>query len=484
MDRIVIVGGGISGLSLSYALLESDPSADVVVFESEKRPGGKIWTEKVNGFLCEGGVNGFLDNRAKTLELASKLLINPLRSSDAARKRYVFSGGKLRLLPESPLSFLSSDLLSLYGRLRVMYEFFAPRGSSDDETLADFARRRLGKEAYEKLIDPMASGIYAGNPELLSLKSCFTKIFKLEEKYGSLIKGMIKLQRAREKERRTDKLQTLYESDRPNSPASLREAGRAKLQTKVSAGPGGTLTSFHNGMGMIIDSLKSYLEERLRVGGKVISVERKGKRYAVHLSDGMIVEAEIVVIASPAYSAAEILKNLDRHLSSVLSEIQYPSVSVVCFGYRKERIANKLDGFGFLIPYKERRKILGALWDSSIFPGRAPDGYVLLRSMVGGARASEIAMQDDSRLIDVVAEELKDIMDIKAQPDFVKIYRHEKAIPQYNIGHDRKLKTVDEMLLKYKNLYLTGNAYRGIGVNDCIENSYKLAETIIRKEEI
>ena len=456
MDRIVIAGGGISGLSLAFTLLESEPAADVVVFESEKRPGGKIWTEKVNGFLCEGGVNGFLDNRPKTLELATKLLINPFRSSDAARKRYVFSGGKLNLLPESPVSFLTSDLLSLYGRLRVMYEFLAPRGSSDDETLADFARRRLGKEAYEKLIDPMASGIYAGNPESLSLKSCFPKIFNLEEKYGSLIKGMIKLQR------------------------EAKKSGNRK----VSAGPGGTLTSFHNGMGMIIDSLKGYLKEKLRVGSKVVSVERKNKGYVVHLSDGMVVETEILVIASPAYSAAEILKNLDRPLSSVLSEIPYPSVSIVCFGYRKERIAHKLDGFGFLIPYKERRKILGTLWDSSIFPGRAPDGYVLLRSMMGGARASELAMQGDSRLIDVAAEELKDIMDIKIQPDFVKIYRHEKAIPQYNIGHDRKLKAVDGMLLKYKNLYLTGNAYRGIGVNDCIENSFKLAETIIRKEEI
>jgi len=456
LDRIVIAGGGISGLSLAFTLLEYDPSADVVVFEAEKRAGGKIWTEKVNGFLCEGGVNGFLDNRPKTLELALKLLINPLRSSDAARKRYVFSDGKLNLLPESPFSFLSSGLLSIYGRIRVMYEFFAPRGGSDDETLADFAKRRLGKEAYEKLIDPMASGIYAGNSELLSLKSCFPKIFNLEEKYGSLIKGMIKLQ---------------------------KEAQKSGKQ-KIGAGPGGALTSFHDGMGMMIDSLKSSLKERLRAGSKVVSVERKNKGYAVHLSDGMVVETEILVIASPAYAAAEILRNLDRPLSSVLSEITYPSVSVVCFGYRKERIANKLDGFGFLIPYKERRKILGSLWDSSIFPGRAPEGHVLLRSMVGGARASEIAMQDDGRLTDIVSEELKDIMDIKVQPDFVKIYRHEKAIPQYNIGHNKKLETVDNILLKYKNLYLAGNAYRGIGVNDCIENSYKLAETIIRKEEI
>ena len=468
MDRIVIVGGGISGLSLAFALLEAEPSADIVIFESEKRAGGKIWTEKVNGFLCEGGVNGFLDNRPKTLELASKLSLNPLRSSEAARKRYIFSDGKLRLLPESPLSFLTSDLLSLYGRLRVVYEFFAPKGRLDDETLADFARRRLGKEAYEKLIDPMASGIYAGNPEALSLKSCFPKIFKLEEKYGSLIKGMIKLQREAKK------------SKSPHPP--FTKGGQGGI--KVGAGPGGALTSFYEGMGMMVASLKSSLKERLRAGSKVVSVERKNKGYAVHLSNGMVVEAEIVVIASPAYSAAEILKNLDRSLSSVLSEIQYPSVSVVCFGYRKERIVNKLDGFGFLIPHKERRKILGVLWDSSIFPGRAPDGYVLLRSMVGGARASGLDMQDDGRLMDLMAEELSHIMEIKTQPDFVKIYKHEKAIPQYNIGHDRKLKTIDDMLIKYENLYLTGNAYRGIGVNDCIENSYKLAGTIIRKEEI
>jgi len=456
LDRIVIVGGGISGLSLAYTLLEAGPSADVVVFESEKRAGGKILTEKVNGFLCEGGVNGFLDNRPKTLELASKLLINPLRSSAAARKRYVFSDGKLHLLPESPLSFLSSGLLSIYGRLRVMYEFFAPEGKADDETLADFARRRLGREAYEKLIDPMASGIYAGNPESLSLKSCFPKIHELEEKYGSLIKGMIKLQK------------------------EARKVGKAK----VGAGPGGVLTSFYDGMGTMVDSVKKSLGERLRTGNKAVSVERKSKGYAVHLSDGMLVDADVVVIAAPAYSASEILKNLDRHLSSVLSEIQYPSVSVVCFGYKKERIAGKLDGFGFLIPYKERRKILGTLWDSSIFPGRAPEGNVLLRSLVGGARASELAMQDDGRLIDLVAEELGPIMNIKVQPDFVKIYKHEKAIPQYNISHNSKLKALDDILLKYRNLYLTGNAYRGIGVNDCIENSYKLANIIIRKEEI
>jgi len=456
LSRIAIIGGGISGLSLAYALLEREPLSDVTVFESEKRAGGKIWTEKANGFLCESGVNGFLDNKPKTIELSLKLLLHPLRSSDAARKRYIFSDGRLHLLPESPVSFFSSNLLGLYGRLRILYELFAPKGADNDETLADFARRRLGKEAYEKLIDPMASGIYAGNPETLSLKSCFPKIDELERKYGSLIKGMIRLQKEAKK----------------------------KGKKNITAGPGGALTSFHDGMGMMIDSLKNFLGERIRVGSKAVSIEKKNDGYTVYLSDGSIVRTEILVIASPAYAASEILRNFDKSLSSLLAEIQYPSVSVVCFGYKKEKIAHKLDGFGFLIPHRERRKILGTLWDSSIFPNRAPKDYILLRTMIGGARASELAMLDDSRLADTVAGELKEIMDIKAQPDLARIYRHEKAIPQYNIGHYGRLKAIDEIMLKHRDLYLTGNAYRGIGVNDCVENSYKLAESILGKEGI
>lgn len=453
MAKIVIIGGGISGLSLAYAILEKEPSADITVFEAEKRAGGKIWTDKVNGFLCEGGVNGFLDNKPKTMEFSLKLLLNPLRSSDAARQRYIFSDNSLRLLPESPVSFFSSNLLSLYGRLRILYELIAPKGA-DDESLAEFAKRRLGKEAYEKLIDPMASGIYAGNPEALSLKSCFPKIYELEKKYGSLIRGMIRLQK------------------------EAKKTGRGR----VGAGPGGTLTSFYDGMGMVIDSLRKFLDGRLMLGNRVAAVEKKNRGYAVHLSDGSVVEAEILVIAAPAYSAAELLKGFDKQLSSAIAEIPYPAVSVVCFGYKKERISHQLNGFGFLIPYRERRKILGTLWDSSIFLNRAPEGYVLLRSMVGGARASELAMQDDTGLADTVAEELKNIMDIKAQPDFVRIYRHEKAIPQYNIGHSNRLGTIADILLKHRDLYLTGNAYRGISFNDCIENSYKLAENIIEKE--
>lgn len=451
MGRIAIIGGGISGLSLAFYLIERDPSADVLVFESEKRVGGKIWTEKTDGFLCEGGVNGFLDNRPKTLDLAVKVKLSPLRSNDASRKRFIYSDGKLHRLPESPPAFLSSRLLSFPGRLRVMAEMIIPGGAKDEESLADFARRRLGREAYEKLIDPMASGIYAGNPETLSLRACFAKVYDLEVKYGGLIRGMLKLQRARKKEGSTE---------------------------KVGAGPGGTLTSFNQGMGELSDTLKSFLGERMRTGYKAVSLEKQGKGYSIIFSDGSALVTDAVVIAAPAYSASEILRAADTRLASLVAGIPYPSLSVVCFGYKKSKIESTLDGFGYLIPSREKRRILGTLWDSSIFPNRAPEGYVLLRSMVGGARASALAMEEDTKIIDSVRAEIAEIMGIRTAPDFIRIFRHEMAIPQYVIGHSEKLKDIDSALVKHKGLYLAGNAYRGIGVNDCIENSWKLASTI------
>jgi len=454
MERIAIIGGGISGLSLAWFLLERDPAADITIFESEQRPGGKIWTDRAEGFLCEWGVNGFLDNRPKTLELSKKLALQPLRSNDASRKRYIFSDGVLHRLPESPPAFFLSKLLSLPGRLRVMAEPFIPGNAKDEETLAEFARRRLGREAYEKLIDPMASGIYAGNPETLSLRACFPKVYDLEKKYGGLIRGMLKLQQEKKKQ------------------------GSAE---KVGAGPGGVLTSYFDGMGDLIRSLKNQMGDRLRLGYRAVSIERKGSSYTIHFADNSSFEAETVIVASPAYAAAEMMKNVDRKLSSTLSEIPYPSVSVACLGYKKNKITANLDAFGYLIPSREKRKILGTLYDSSIFPNRAPEGYALLRIMVGGARASELAMEQETRLLEMIRKELSDIIKITAAPDFVRIYRHEMAIPQYTVGHTERLKTIDGILAKHNNLHLTGNAYRGISVNDCIENSAKLAEKIIEE---
>ena len=450
--RLIIIGGGISGLSLAYFLLERNPSLDITVLEAEKSAGGKIWTDKTDGFLCEGGVNGFLDNRPKTLELAASLSLEPLRSSDNARKRYIFSNNRLNRLPESPPAFFSSNLLSILGRLRIVLEMVLPKWNGGDETLAHFAQRRLGREAYEKLIDPMASGIFAGDPENMSLKSCFPKVFNLEQTYGSLIRGMIKLQK------------------------EAKKTGK-----KVGAGPGGVLTSFHDGMETMIKALTDFLGTRMKTGSPAVLIEKNSNGYTVHLKDGTRLEASTVVCATPAFNAAELVQEIDKELASILREIFYPSISVVCLGYRKEKIKRSLDGFGFLIPFREGRKILGTLWDSSIFPNRAPKGHVLLRTMIGGARRSALAEENEEKLIDLVLNEMKDIMEIGDQPDFAKVYTHRKGIPQYPPGHENRLQLIDEKVNKIKRLYITGNAYRGIGVNDCIENSYKLAERVVKE---
>ncbi len=446
MKKIVVAGGGLSGLSVAYAL-SGCAEFDITVLESSPRTGGKIWTDNAEGFVCEKGANGFLDNKPKTIELCGSLGIEPLRSNENAKKRYIFSDGRLNALPESPPAFLKSDFISWPGKLRMLYELFAPKGPKD-ETVADFIIRRLGKEALEKLIDPMVSGVYAGDPYKMSIKSCFPRIKEFEEKDGGLFRALIKIRK--EKKRKG---------------------------SDVSVAPPGRLTSFYDGAQAITDALTESLGERVIMGQAVQGIEKTGDKYQVQTAD-KVLEADIVILASPAYASSEILKSLDRELSDTLATIPYPSLSVVCLGFRREKVEHSLQGFGFLIPHIEGRKILGTLWDSSIFPNRAPEGQVLLRTMIGGAKASDLAMLDDERLLNTVVDELKPILKLRSEPDMVRIYRWERAIPQYLLGHMNKLDSIDSRLESHPGLYLAGNAYKGIGMNDCIENGYKLAESI------
>jgi len=452
MKKVVIVGGGISGLAVAYLLLEKNKDLDITVLESDNRAGGKIWTDKTDGFLCEKGANGFLDNKPRTLELCKGLGIEPVRSNENSKKRYIYLNGKLNALPESAPSFIKSDLLSWGGKLRILLEYNAPRGP-EDETVADFIIRRLGKEALERLIDPMCSGIYAGDPYKMSIKSCFARIKDLEQEYGGLIKALLAIKKQK-------KLQQ-----------------KASGDTKVSVAPGGTLTSFYNGAQTITDALAEKLKDRLHLGVQVHGISREKGAYQIYTSKDTV-EADIVVLASPAYATSEILKDLDSEISKILSDIPYPHVSVVCFGYKKEKVGNPLNGFGFLVPHIEGRKILGCLWDTSIFPNRASEGYALLRTMVGGAKSPEMAMLEDEKIISMVFDELKPILSFKSEPDLIRIYRWEKAIPQYLLGHSKRLGSIEERLRSHPGLYLTGNAYKGIGINDCVESGYRLADEI------
>lgn len=457
MKRIAIIGGGISGLTAAYALMQKKEELDITVLEADNRPGGKIWTEKADKFLCEKGANGFLDNKPRTLELCKSLGLEPLRSNENSKKRYIFLNNKLNPLPESPPAFIKSDLLSWSGKARILFEYNAPKGP-EDETVADFIIRRLGREALEKLIDPMASGIYAGDPYRMSIRSCFPRIKELEQEHGGLFKALLKIRKQKKQE--------------------LKKATEKGSDAKISVAPAGTLTSFYNGAQTMTDALAQKLGDRLKLGISVHNISKNKNTYQLHTSADTV-EADIVVIAAPAYASAEILKDLDSDISDTLADIPYPHVSVVCFGYNKEKIGHSLHGFGFLVPHIEGRKILGSLWDSSIFPNRASEGYALLRTMVGGAQSPELAMLDDKKIISMVFDELKPILKLKSDPDMVRIYRWEKAIPQYLLGHLKKINHINEKIRYYPGLHLTGNAYMGIGMNDCVESGYKLADEII-----
>jgi len=450
--KAAIVGAGISGLATAQAILTREPEAEIAVFEASARAGGKVETEITpEGYLCEWGVNAFLDKSPRTLELCAEVGLAPLRGDESAKKRYVFSEGELHKLPEKPPEFLASRLLSWPGRLRVIGEIFTGAGDGGDETLEQFGIRHLGREAYEKLIDPMASGVFAGDASRLSLPSCFPRMRELEARHGSLIRALIRLQ---------------------------REARRAGSKDTPGPAPGGMLTSFPEGMSALTDTLTEQLGDRIRLATPVEAVTFGSGRYTLHLADGAGEEFDTVITAAPAWAQAWMLRDLSPAAAGELEAIPYPPVSVICLGYDRASMGPGLDGFGFLVPSRERRDILGTVVDSNVFPNRAPSGKVLLRTLVGGARSPHLAELPDEELLNRVLGNLKDILGVAAEPEFVRIYRHQRAIPQYLVGHGERLARIEDALAAFPGLVPTGNAFRGVSLNDCVLNAQKTAQSL------
>jgi oxygen-dependent protoporphyrinogen oxidase len=462
MKKIIVVGGGISGLATAWLLREkaraTGKELEISLLEKEQRPGGKIWSIKADGYTCEWGPNGFLDSKPQTLDLCKAIGVggNLHRSNDNARKRFIFSGGQLHQLPDGGPAFLKSGLISWPGKLRLAMEptpFIAAAPADVDETLADFGRRRLGKEALDKLIAPMVSGIFAGDPETMSLVSCFPRIAELERDYGGLIRAMIMLAKKKKLDQAEGKV------------------------VSSAAGPGGILTSFREGIQYLSDALATSLGEAVRTGNHVVAVEKShSSPYRVKCKQGGDQEADVVIIASPAFAAAGMLDGLDAAMTSTLCQIPYASMTVICFGYGTEQISHSLDGFGYLIPKKERCNTLGTLWDSSMFENRAPEGKVLLRSMMGGACFPEYVKLSDDEVVERVRQDLRQTMGIDAVPEFVRVFRHLQAIPQYTVGHGKRLQALEVLLKAHPGLILTGNSYRGIGLNDCVAAAERAAD--------
>lgn len=471
---MVVVGGGISGLATARSLVaaarDREHSLEVIVLEAGVRPGGKIRTDRKDGFTVEKGPIGFLDSAPRSLQLSRELGLEEelVRAQSEAKRRYLYVKGKLRPLPMSPLSFLTSPVLSLRGRLRVLREPWVRALELEEETVGEFARRRLGQEAAEILVAPMVLGVFAGDADRLSLRSSFPRLRKMELDSGSLIRGAIQ---------------------------GKKRASRSGESEGKNPGFGGTLTSYAGGMEALIRALADELGPSLRCSTRVDSIVPDGApmgargpgakrapscewRVGIDSGEG-ILEADAVLLACESFAAASLIRNVDPDLAKELGSIDYAPIVVIGLGYSLSSIPRPLDGFGFLAPREQGVRILGCLWESSVFEGRAPAGYGLLRVMVGGGVDPDVLSFSDDELVNLVRKDLRVSLGVSEEPRTVVLTRWPKGIPQYEVGHGARLERIETRLKRHPGLFLTGNAYRGVAFNQCIEAAESTASLVL-----
>lgn len=438
--RIAIAGAGISGLATAFYLGRARPDWELVVHDAAPLAGGTISTVDVDGFLFEGGGNGFLTNKPDSLQLvedsgAQDLL---LPSSDAARRRFIFDGA-LHPLPETPPAFLKTRLLTARQKLRVLGELFVPaRRDGADETLQEFGYRRVGRGLTDVFLDAMTAGIYGTTPARVSVKAAFPLVVQLEQEHGGLFRGML-------------------------------------ARRRKGAGPGGVLMSFRGGLGRFARHLQGAIGAEWRLGDAVGSIVRDGARWRVESRTGDATYDHVVVAAQP-HAAAAMFRRSDAELADLLGRIEHTPIAVVGFGYRS--LQHPLDGFGLLTTTASRQPILGVLWDSSIFPDRAPPGCKSLRVMIGGQRNPELVDQDEAGLVATARAGLESTMGVTADPDVTFVRRWDRGIPSYEVGHLGRVEAIFERVARLPGLYLVGNAYHGIAMNDCVRNGRELAQRI------
>jgi len=465
MKRMVIIGGGIAGLAAAYFVLEKakkmDESIRLQLLDEKDRLGGCILTEKLDDFVIEAGPDCFLYEKPWALALCEKLgLGDRILNTNENRRVFILFNEKLHELPEgfmlmvptSFMPFIKSSLISWPGKIRMAMDLFIPKKKSDEEeSLADFVRRRLGEEALEKIAEPLVAGIHAGTPETMGLKSTFPRFLQIEEEYGSLIRGML----ARRK---------------------------IALQWQRKGGPKRTMfLTLKNGLGEWVDCLREKIgEERIGFKKKVVGLRRTEKGdYDIRLSDGTSLETDSIILATPSFITAKIVEEMDSKLSEILLTIPYVSSATVSLAYHRSQIHDPLDAFGFIIPRSEKRRIMASTWTSVKFNYRAPEGRVLLRAFVGGANNEQLVSLSDDEMLGMIQEELRDIMGIEGDPILTKIFRWEKSMPQYLVGHLEKVARIEERTNLQPGLFLTGCAYKGIGISDSVHDAEIVAEKAV-----
>lgn len=482
--RIVIIGGGITGLATAYELQERARVAalpiQVSLVEAERRLGGVIHTERVDGFVIEGGPDSVLAQKRWAVDLAQRLGLGDqiVAANPAHKKTFVLYRGRLHELPEGltlmiptrlkPL--LQTGLLSPRGKVRAALDLLMrPRERDGDVTLGAFVREHLGREAFERIVEPLMAGIYAGDGEQLSLRATFPRLLELEREYGSLIRGLLARQPAL--------------TPPPASPLSPR-VGRGEGGEDLRRWSG--FVTLRQGLEQLVEALVAHLDRvELYIGQPVQRIRPRtsdGRRwpgYEVALADGRVLAADAVVLATPAYVAADLLAELAPGLAQCIRTIPYVSTATVSLAFRRADVRHPLDGYGFVVPRVEGRPLLACTWTSSKFPHRAPEGFVLLRCFLGRAGQEEVVWLDDEVLLRLVRAELGDILGIQAEPSLVRIFRWPRAMPQYVLGHLERLEAIQAHLVRLPGLYLTGSAYGGVGLPDSIRAGAETAEAVL-----
>lgn len=465
--QVAIIGGGIAGLSTAWYLQQA--GLQYTLLEQSNRWGGKILTEQVDidgsgSFVVEGGPDSFISQKPWALQLARELGLEDrlLGTNDDRRQTFVLNNGRptplpdgvLLIVPTKIMPFALSPLLSPLGKLRMGFDLFIPaKRDGQDETLADFITRRLGSEALDKIAEPLMSGIYNAEAEKQSLLATFPRFRAIEEKHGSLIRGMLASRRASSN------------GAGPNS-GGPKPAGRKPVSMFVS---------FKNGTTELVQALSKALTGDMRLGTSVQGITQTDNGYELALSGGQQLAAEAVVLAIPAYAAAGLVRPMEPEAAAKLDAIRYVSTGTISLAFRRDEV-DLLPGFGLVIPRSENRPINAITISSTKFDRRAPADQILLRVFFGGSRQPQMMDVGDEELVTIVRRELKSLLEIDAEPVFHRIYRWFQANPQYDVGHLERVDAIEAALPP--GLYVTGSPYRGIGLPDCVHQGQQVAAKV------
>ena len=469
---VAVIGGGISGLATALALAEQAQACGLTVrctvLEASPAWGGKIVTHKIGNLITEAGPDSFLSTKPAGLQLIAKLGLTDelINTNETGKKAFVYSSGRLRELPEGLIAitpgqvgpYLKSGLLSFGGVARMGLEVVLPANRSGaDESLASFVRRRFGREVFERMMEPLMAGIYAGDAEHMSIKATFPRFVELEQAHGSVLRGMLAARSSRTQELSGTVRRTMFISLKPGLEALV-----TALVRRLTA-QGVTVRS-----GVSVESLR-------------VRSHRLGRwTYDIMLQDRSALSVDSLVLATPAFVAADLLRPLTPIAAGLLDMIPYASTGTVALAYPASVIGGNIQGFGFVVPRVERRDLIAATWTSLKWPHRAPPEQLLARCYVGGAGRESILELDDKALIARVRAELREICGLTAEPTYVEVNRWMKAMPQYRLGHLERLEQAEVALSRYGGLVLTGSAYRGVGIPDCIREGTVAAEKVVR----